>query len=294
MLISMTGFGRGSVDAPFGRLIVEIQSVNRKYLEIFVSMPKEFSRYENEVRKWIGEAISRGQITVRIHLMPGAAAIEGLLPDVEMLRSLKQGWEKISSSLGYDPKKIDLNFIVQHLPSVQKIEFAKDNDLPLLQRCLDEALSALVQMKKKEGKALAEDIEKRLKMMEKIVPKIEELSPDASARMRQKLAEKIAEVSKAEVSKDDDDRIFREVAIFAERVDITEEITRLKSHFAQFKEMMGPKGGAIGRKMDFLVQEMAREINTVGSKSLDAKVSHLVVGLKSELEKIREQIQNIE
>lgn len=292
MLMSMTGFGRGAIDAPFGRMVVEIQSVNRKYLEVFVSMPKEFSRFELEVRKWIGDAVSRGQISVRIHLTPGAGAIEALLPDPDMLRSFKLGWEKLSISLGFDPKKIDLSFLIQHMPVVPKMDLAEEKDLPVLHRCVDEAIQTLVQMKRKEGKALAVDISGRLKEMEKKVNQVEKLSPDAVTKMRQKLLEKIAEVLKP--GTETDDRIFREVALFAERVDIAEELTRLRSHFSQFSELLSPKGGPIGRKMDFLVQEMGREINTIGSKSMDAAISHLVVDLKSELEKIREQIQNIE
>jgi uncharacterized protein (TIGR00255 family) len=292
MLMSMTGFGRGAIDAPFGRLVAEIQSVNRKYLEVFVSMPKEFSRFEVEVRKWIGEVVSRGQITVRIHLMPAPGALESLLPDVEMLREFKLSWEKLAISLGYDPKKIDLGFLVDRMAVLQKVESAQDKDLTVLHRCIDEALQMLLQMKKKEGKALAEDVSGRLQEMRKMVAEIETLSPDATARMRQKLTEKMGEVLKG--GSETEERLFREVALFAEKVDVSEEITRLKSHFEQFEGLLSPKAGGIGRKMDFLIQEMAREINTIGSKSMDAKIAHLVVEAKSELEKIREQIQNIE
>ncbi len=290
--MSMTGFGRGSVVAPFGKLIAEILSVNRKYLEVFVSMPKEFSRFEFDVRKWVGEAISRGQISVRIHLIPSADAVGGLLPDLKLLKGFKKGWEKLSVELGYDPKKIDLNFLVQHIPILQKVELAQDKDLALLEQCIESAIGSLVQMKKKEGASLAKDVAGRLKALEKMVSSIEGLSGNATEKMRQKLIERIQEVLKP--SADTDERVIREVAFFAERVDISEEITRLKSHFSQFKEILKPKERAVGRKMDFLVQEIGREINTVGSKSLDAGISHLVVELKSELEKIREQIQNIE
>ena len=292
MLTSMTGFGRGASDAHWGRLVAEIQSVNRKYLEIFVSMPKEFSRFELEVRKWIGEVISRGQITVRIHLIPTVGAARGLLPDVAILREFKFGWEKISLDLGFDPKAIDLSFILQRLPVLQNQEEAEEKDLPSLRTCIGEALQLLLQMKAKEGKALAKDILLRLQEIEKKVVSIEKLSPDAAAKMRQKLVEKMAEVLKPSV--ETDDRLFREIALYAEKVDITEEITRLKSHFSQFHEMLTPKESSSGRKMDFLIQEMGREINTIGSKSMDAKIAHLVVEIKGELEKIREQIQNIE
>lgn len=292
MLASMTGFGRALFDAPFGRLIVEIQAVNRKYLEVFVSMPKEFGRFEHDVRKWIGDAVSRGQISVRIHLVPNAEAIEELLPDAEILLRLKYGWEKISQRLGFDPKAIDLSFLVQQMPMQSKIDLASDEDLPILHRVVDEALQGLVKTKKVEGKALAEDLGKRLKELDRMIDDVEEIAPDATEKMRKKLAERMGEI--LQPGAETDDRLLREIALFAERVDISEEITRLRSHLVQFRELLSSKAAVVGRKMDFLVQEIGREINTIGSKSMEAKISHLVVEMKSELEKMREQIQNIE
>jgi uncharacterized protein (TIGR00255 family) len=286
----MTGFGRAVADIPFGKLIVEIQSVNRKYLEIFVSLPKELGRFENEMRKWVGEALSRGQVSLRLFLLPNAANIEELLPDVKMLKSWKKGWEKIAREVGVDPKGIDLPFLMQHFPVLSQQEKARDEDLPRLRKCVEEALEALVEMKKAEGKALAKDLSARLKQLERMVSAVEKLAPDTTGRMRQKLFEKMEEVLKP--AGDVEERLLREVALFAERVDISEEITRFHSHLAQFKELLS--GTVVGRKMDFLIQEMGREVNTIGSKSMEAKISHLVVELKSELEKMREQIQNIE
>ncbi len=292
MLASMTGFGRALFDAPFGRLIVEIQAVNRKYLEVFVSMPKEFGRFEHDVRKWIGDAVSRGQISVRIHLVPNAEAIEELLPDAEILLRLKYGWEKISQRLGFDPKAIDLPFLVQQMPMQSKIDLASDEDLPVLHRVIDEALQGLLKTKKVEGKALADDLGKRLKELDRMIDDVEEIAPDATEKMRKKLSERMSEI--LQPGAETDDRLMREIALFAERVDISEEITRLRSHLVQFRELLSSKAAVVGRKMDFLVQEIGREINTIGSKSMEAKISHLVVEMKSELEKMREQIQNIE
>jgi len=195
-----------------------------------------------------------------------------------------------------DPKEIDLAFLMQHLPVQQKLEIARDEDMPALHRCVDEALQGLLKMKKTEGKALAADIEKRLKELARMIDAIEELSPDASKKMRQKLFEKMEEVLQLQIGKgtEIEERLLREVAIFAERVDISEEITRFRSHLAQFHDLLVSKAGTTGRKMDFLIQEMGREVNTIGSKSSESKISHLVVDMKSELEKMREQIQNIE
>ncbi len=285
MLKSMTGFGRAVYDAPFGRLTVEIQSVNRKYFEVFIALPKEWCRFETEVRKWVGETLSRGQVSVKVQLIPSLAAMETLLPDAKMLKGLKKGWEKLARNIGADPQSIDLSFLLQYLPPGQRE--AREKDLPALQRCMEEALKELLKMKTTEGKALAADLEGRLKNLAALIAKIEKYAPDATRKMQEKLKEKMAEVA-AET----DERLLKEVAFFAEKVDITEEITRFRSHLAQFKPLL--KEEAIGRKMEFLLQEMGREVNTIGSKSMEAKISHLVVEMKSELEKMREQVQNIE
>ncbi len=290
MLASMTGFGRAGLDAPFGRLVAEIQSVNRKYLEIFVSLPKEFGRFEYDTRTWVGEKISRGQISVRLHVIPSEGAVLQQLPDPKQLKALKRGWEKIAKTLGYDPAKIDLPFLMLYSPIEQK-SFAEDKDLPFIEKCVKEAMDGLCKMKVKEGKALAADVSKRLASLKKNLKEIESLAPEAADRMRKSLQGKMKELQE---SSELDERILRETLLFADRIDITEEITRLSSHFNQFLGMLNTKEKTIGRKMDFLIQEMGREINTIGSKSLDAKISYLVVEMKSELEKIREQIQNIE
>lgn len=288
---SMTGFGRGAIDAPFGRLIVEVQSVNRKHFEVSVHLPRELSSFENEVRKWVAEKVLRGQITVRMQLIPSKETLANLLPDLELLKSVKSGWEQLSKELGLDPKNIDLPFLLGSIPPAQRTEIVKEQDLGEIQKCVDLALDALSLMKKQEGKALTEDVRTRLRVIQKMVASIMKLSSDATEKMRQKLLEKMTSLLPRDQALDE--RIVREVALFAEKVDIAEELTRLESHFAQFEECLH-FAGAVGRKMDFVIQEMTREINTIGSKSCEAKISYLVVEIKSEIEKVREQIQNIE
>ncbi|MES2274239.1 MAG: YicC/YloC family endoribonuclease [Chlamydiota bacterium] len=232
MLASMTGFGRALLEAPFGKLVVEIQSLNRKYLEVSISLPKEFGRFEQDIRKWVSEAVSRGQVTVRIFLIPDTTSIEQFLPDIEVLQSAKRGWERIAEKLGLSAESIDLSFIMDHLPASQKLEMAHDEDLKHLHQCVGEALKALVQMKKTEGAALVHDLTNRLKELERMIREIESLSPDAAKKMREKLFEKMAEVLKPGI--DADERLLREVALFAERVDISEELTRFHSHLMQW------------------------------------------------------------
>ncbi|HSX14109.1 MAG TPA: YicC/YloC family endoribonuclease [Chlamydiales bacterium] len=291
MTTSMTGFGRGIIDAPFGRLIVEIQSLNRKFFEVNTTLPKELSRFENEIRKWVAEKVQRGQITVRVQWIPSSEILSNLLPDVETLKSLKEAWENIAKQLKMDPNTIDLSFLIANVPSIQKNDLLKEEDLSILQKCVGDALTALLRMKNEEGKALVKDVSHRLKMLQKMVSSIEALAPAAIEKMRQKLQEKMKSLLPQDPSLDD--RIMKEAAFFAEKIDISEEITRLKSHFVQFAESLLVKG-SIGRKLEFIIQEMSRETNTIGSKSADAQISNLVVDMKSEIEKIREQSQNIE
>ena len=293
MLSSMTGFGRAISDAPFGRVIAEIQSINRKFLDISVLLPREFGRFELEIRKWISERIARGQVSVRIHVIPNAASVVGLLPDPEILKNLKNGWEKLSQQVGLDAGSIDLSFLLLHSPVQQKAAQAADSDLAPIEECLKEALSALIRMKFDEGAALTNDFYQRIDLLERYLQSIERFAPASVLRMKEKFHEKIKELGQPG-GLDLEDRIAREVLFYAERLDISEEIVRLRSHFSQFREICRAREGSVGRKMDFLIQEIGREINTIGSKSADANISHLIVEMKSELEKIREQVQNIE
>jgi uncharacterized protein (TIGR00255 family) len=288
---SMTGFGREAIDAPSGRFIVEIQSVNRKHFEAAIHLPKELSYFEHEIRKWVAEKVLRGSVSVRIQWIPSKKTMENLLPDLEVLKTAKNEWKRLSKQLGFDPKKIDLRFLLASMPPMQKTESLEEKDLESLKLCVFKALEAMSLMKDREGKALVKDLKDRLKTIQNHISSVRDLSSDATEKMRHKLLEKMVSLLPKDGSLDE--RILREVAIFAEKVDTSEELTRMESHFAQFEECLLAKS-SVGRKMDFIIQEMTREINTIGSKSCEAKISYLVVELKSEIEKMREQIQNIE
>ncbi len=287
--MSMTGFGRASKDSSLGRVMIEIQSLNRKHFELQIYLPKELSRFEYEMRKWISDRVVRGFITVRVQWVPSQEKMSQFLPDPELLQNLKEKWESLAGSLGFEKKTIDLSFLLQYMPSMSSVDALQEQDEKELRLCVDAAMDRLIQMRQNEGKVLQKDLEGRLKTMESQVKSIEDLSVSSMERARQKLQEKI----KALIS-DTDERWMREIALLVEKMDITEEITRLGSHFSQFRETLQGSQKAVGRKMDFLVQEMGREINTIGSKSMDVEISRWVVAMKSELEKVREQIQNIE
>lgn len=289
MLMSMTGFGRESRDLPLGRFVVEIQSLNRKYFELQVYLPKEFSRFEYEMRKWVAEKVIRGFVTVRIQWIPSKDMLSHFLPDPQLIQNFKQEWERVASAAGFQKGAVDLAFLMQHIPSMPSTDIVREQDLLDLQTCVEAAIDRLVEMRQKEGASLSIDLHERLKNMKKMVKSIETLSKSSMERTRQKLQDKIKELTP-----ETDERFIREIVLFVEKMDISEEVTRLNSHFSQFGECISSPQKAVGRKMDFLVQEMGREINTVGSKSMDVEISRLVVEMKSELERIREQIQNIE
>jgi uncharacterized protein (TIGR00255 family) len=288
---SMTGFGRAEVLLPIGKLVLEISSINRKYLDVTVHLPKELSSFEMDVRSVVGKKVSRGQLTLRYTLYAELKS-QSVLPDPSLVKKMKSGWEKIAEEVGLSKKDVDLTFIAQQFQKLSLPVELKDASKcqTLLESCTVKALDALIKMKVQEGKALAKDIVLRLKNIEKELAVIEKKAPIVIEKLKAKMLAKIAELFPNEA--DNQDRILREVVIYSEKADITEEIVRVKSHIKQFIRLLSKPDDAPGRKMDFLIQELMRETNTIGSKSSDMASS--TVEIKSELEKIREQIQNIE
>lgn len=290
----MTGFGRATFLTDKGRIVVEIQALNRKFLDVVLSFPKEFFCFEVEVRKAIAERIFRGQLTVRMELYPDEEKIESFLPDVEFLALLKKGWEKAAQKLKLSKEEINLNFLMQQNDSFS-VEVLKEDEVEkwrkILFLCLNKALESVIEMKVKEGENIKADLKKRLAKIGKGIVSIERRAPEIPLQYKEKLQKRMAELF--EVSPGDE-RIFKEAALFAERCDITEEIVRTKSHLQQFDGLLNTATREVGRRLDFLVQEIGREINTIAAKSADVSISEQVIELKSELEKIREQIQNVE
>jgi uncharacterized protein (TIGR00255 family) len=289
MTMSMTGFGRSVTDGPYGRIVIEIQSVNRKVFEMTFSLPREMGRYEIEIRKWISEKILRGQVAIKIQWTPSPEWLQAAIPNPEILQKTKRDCEAACKILQLDTAHITLPFLVSLSQGAQKNE--EFHELAALKLGIQESLKALLQMRSVEGKNLAAEIRKRLALIRTMLQEVATLAPEFAGRMRQRLEEKIAPAKQGDIAWDE--RLAREVALFAEKADIAEEIERMTSHFAQFEHCFS-ETGAVGKKMDFVIQEMAREINTIGSKSSESKISYLVVEMKTELEKIREQVQNIE
>ena len=289
----MTGFGKAKEEGKKGIYVVELQSVNRKFLESAVFLPKELSSFEIDIKKAMAKKIFRGQLTFRLNFYPSEENFMQLLPDLKLLKNIKKSWQKIAMELQIKEDEIDLNFIIQQLKGFPRYEKPRDleGEKKTVLKCLEKAIDELIIMKEKEGNVTLKDIEKRLANIKKSIIKIEKKAPTAASRYEKRLKEKLSEFLTSEFKIDD--RILREVAIFADKIDITEEIIRLNSHIEQFYELF-KKQDIIGRKMDFLLQEMIREVNTIASKSSDKDVSTDVVTIKSDIEKIREQVQNIE
>lgn len=291
---SMTGFGRAEVQTSLGRLILELQSVNRKYLETLVFLPKDLTTFEVDVKKILSKEIFRGQVIARFTLLADGKSSMGVLPDVSFLKRLKTGWRKIAQELHFDPKEIDLYFLANQakLTSIPlEIKDMKKLEKPIFD-CTKKALKELQKMKGEEAKTLLKDILMRMQNIEGSLKRIEKDAPEALNRYRKRLLEKIEGLVQNPI--ENQERIDREVVIFADKLDITEEIIRFRSHLTQFRSLLKIKTQSVGKKMDFLGQEMMRETNTIAAKSQDSSVSKEVVEIKSELERIREQVQNIE
>lgn len=291
MLLSMTAFGRGECKNKNGRFSVEIQSVNRKYLEINVILPRQFTSIEPDIRRLIGEKLDRGKVNVLVDIEYNPNAVMVVKPNFSMAKSLLKSYRSIAKELNLEGK-IDLISIIRNREVIEDVRYFKNFDefKKAIMIATEKAITVMRKMQLIEGNAISRDFHKRLNMMRATLKGLKKNAIEAVKKYRHRLIQRIREITNNNI--ENDDRILREVAIYADKTDVTEEITRLESHISQFKNYM-KSSMPVGRTLDFLVQEMHREINTVGSKSADLNISNSVVVIKSEIEKIREQVQNI-
>jgi uncharacterized protein (TIGR00255 family) len=292
MLRSMTGFGSGQATKAGESLAVEIRSVNHKFCEVKVRLPRELGGLEALVQRVVKERVARG--TVEVTVRRAARTGTGLVPqaDVGLAKEYRRAFSELAAALGV-ADEVCLRDIAL-MPDVIRMEEPQvnlDDAASALEQALAEALDGLTAMRDKEGESLKADLSARLALVSATVDELVGLAPKAVEEYRARLAEKIAELTRGVTV--DPQRLAQEVAFFAERTDIAEEMTRLHSHLAQFRALLSAKE-PVGRKMDFLVQEMHREVNTTGSKSQHPEISSRIVALKVELERIREQVQNVE
>jgi len=289
---SMTGFGHGEASADGLVYRAEVSSVNRKQVDIVVSLPRELIRLEAQVRERIGECISRGRVNVSINISAAEGSHGQLQVDeqlarqyIEVLRSLGDKLELGEILKGFDPLRAPgvLSLGVQ-LPE-------PDDAWALINQALDVALGALMEMRSQEGQHLCRDLQSRLSDLQCLVESISGCAPHVVERYRDNLHKRLNGAG-LDINSDDE-RVMKEIGLFAERSDISEEITRLGSHFLQCERYF-ESAEPVGRPLDFLAQEINRELNTIGSKANDAGIAQHIVEAKTELEKIREQVQNIE
>lgn len=293
MLKSMTAYGRASLTTAVGRFTVEIQSVNRKHLEINMFLSKELQRFEHAIRKTLSSAITRGQITVKLFAHFDQTSPVTVSPNIPLARQMKSAWETIAKELGLSPT-ISLDMLANQedlLVYDEELQNEETYRVSVLE-VLETALNKFKQMRLREGEALQEDIAGRLKHLRDCIDKIAVKAPTATAKYRQKLLERINEVVPGAV--ENEERILREVCLYAEKIDIAEEITRFNSHLGQCADLLQSDNAHVGKTFEFLLQELGRETNTIGSKSSDIDVAKLVIEIKSDLERMREQIQNVE
>ncbi len=293
MAISMTGFGRGEYKDDNYQFLVECKTINHKYADINIRLPRKLSFLEDKARILVKDYIKRGRVDLYIKLDLLGSEDVNLKFDEELASQYVSILKQIKDKFDLVDDISVMN--IAKFPDVIKTEEKEDDEDKLwsmLKVALENALLKLKEMRSEEGKKLADDIQNRCDLLKNYIEEIEKYSYNVVIDYKEKLNNRISEILE-NPSIVDESRLAQEVAIYADKSSITEEIVRFKSHIEQLKNTV-VKNESIGRKIDFLIQEMNRETNTIGSKSSDLNITNLVVEVKSELEKIREQIQNIE
>lgn len=288
----MTGFGRGEHIGKLKQVTVEIRSINHRFGEVQIKMPRQYSLLEEPVRRYILNKISRGRVEVFIKTEDNSSTLRELQVDKGLALAYYKSLKELAAITEL-PLEVSVVQIAK-FPEVFKLEEpeeAMDAVWEDILPALRDALEILLEMREKEGQTLKEDLTARLKILQDLADKIAEKSPKVVAIYREKLTARLREI--LEEGMVDETRLTMEVALFADKCNIDEELVRLNSHFVQLGQIL-EDNAAVGRKIDFLLQEINREINTIGSKANDLEITQYVVELKSELEKIREQVQNIE
>lgn len=289
---SMTGFGRAKLEKNDRIYNIEIKSVNHKYNDITIKLPRTLSYLEDKIKKTISNNISRGKVDVFITFENYSNEGKDIIVNKELVKNYMDKFIELANE-----NSLSINIPVTEitkLPDVLTLKDSNDDEDIIeneLLECLNEAINNFVNMREAEGNKIKEDLERRISQIEPQIEKISEYSTGLIEEYVVKLNERIKEILKTDIV--DETRLAQEVVIYADKSSVEEEITRLRSHIEQFRKMLKEEK-PIGKKMDFLIQEMNREINTTGSKSGSLDITNLVIEIKTELEDIREQIQNIE
>ena len=291
MIKSMTGFGRSNLQENLREYQVEIKSVNHKYIDINIRMPRSISYLEDEIRKMIASKIKRGKVDVFITFDNYSDEGKSIKINKDIAKVYIQNLKELA-----EEEKIGANIEVTDitkLPDVLVINNNEDEDKirQELSKAVDNAVEKLIEMRKIEGEKMAQDMERRIEIVNDKMKEISKLSTGLIEEYIVKLETRIKELLKTDEI--DQTRLAQEVVIYADKCSVQEEITRLDSHISQFKDLIN-ENKAVGKKLDFIIQEMNRETNTIGSKANNLEITNRVIDIKTELEDIREQIQNIE
>jgi uncharacterized protein (TIGR00255 family) len=291
---SMTGYGRGGCAQNGFKITVELSAVNRRQSEISLNLPRELEMLEAPIRDAINGKIARGRVMARVSVHAGGDKLSARMHiNLPLARAYTTELNRLARQLKLTGQ-VTLDQLIRAPGVLQTDEELVETEKiwPILEKALKQALAALVKMREREGDHLAQDLAARIAVMRKAVGKIQKQAPLTVENYRQQLVNRIKSAD-LESPAPDDERLLKEIVLFADRSDISEELTRLQSHFQQFEDCRKSRE-PVGRTLDFLAQEMNREVNTIGSKANDAAISREVVTLKAELEKFREQAQNVE
>lgn len=291
MIRSMTGFGRGTYEVGGRKYIVEIKSVNHKYNDVSVKLPRILISLEDGIKKQVSSKISRGKVDVFVTFEDYSEKVMNIRINKPLAKEYLKQFKELADETGLDfsPSVIEIS----KLPDILKLEDSDETDQisSELNFALADAIDNFVEMRTQEGEKLIEDMKKRIDWIEGKVEEISKFSATLVPEYIEKLESRIKEYLKTDVV--DETRLAQEIVIFSDKCSIEEELTRLRSHISQFNNLL--KGNSpIGKKFDFLVQEMNREVNTIGSKANSLDITNRVIEIKTEIENIREQVQNIE
>jgi uncharacterized protein (TIGR00255 family) len=289
---SMTGFGEGEAGGAYGHCTVQIQSVNSRYFKLTVNLPREIASLEPAVRRYLQGRVGRGQVTAYVLFTPAEGGLERVAIDRKACKELAGQLKKVGSWLGLEGG-LDLATLVR-TGAIVKSEMANFSKGPvwgLVRKGFEAACDDLEKNQAMEGRMITRDFIARWRRVESFLGRIDGARPQSSRRYEEKIRKKVRTI--LEGAHYDEGRLLAEVSIFADRVDITEEIVRLRSHLKHFRRLLSA-GGEVGKKLDFTIQEILREVNTAANKANDALISRLAIEIKAEIEKIREQLQNVQ
>ena len=292
MVNSMMGYGRSEQETGLQKVLIEMKAVNHRYCDIVLKIPKKMAMFEDRIKKLVKSHVNRGRVEIYMSFDEEKGEDFTVTPNYAVLDQYKAALDEMKGRYGIT-RDFDLNLLTrfQDVFSVEYKEIDEEAIWSLIEKAVTEALNSLIQMRKVEGQKLLEDIQGRIKTIKGIIVELEKRAPEIVVIHKEKMRERINELL-GEIELDEA-KLAQEVAYFSDKTNITEELVRLDSHLDQLATIFN-EDQSIGRKLDFLLQEINREINTIGSKSPDIDISNHVIELKSEFEKIREQIQNIE